>query len=74
MPDVLGLPCEELPDGWQAVRYVMAVECFVPDDEDTRKLCIRASDGSTIWDVMGMGRAIMLEGDRRWVSPEGEVP
>jgi hypothetical protein len=59
---------DALPEGWTPVRVVLAVECFVPDSEDSRRLCIRSSEGSTIWDVMGLGRAIMLEADRHWVT------
>jgi hypothetical protein len=69
--EVFGLGVEDLPEGWTAVRVVMAVECFVPAEEDSRKLCIRTNDGTTIWDVMGLGRAIMIEGDRYWVTTGG---
>lgn len=73
MAQVFGLEVDDAPDGWVPVRVVLAVECFVPDSEDTRRLCIRSSEGSTIWDVMGLGRAIMLEADRHWVTTGDEA-
>ena len=68
MADVYGLEVADLPAGCVAVRCLVVVETFHPDDPegDTRRLSTRVSDGLTMWDVMGLAQAAYLDAAELW--------
>lgn len=58
MAEIFGLEVGEVPQGWQPVDVLCIVSCvaFAEDSGGTtaRKLSIRASEGLTCWEVLGM--------------------
>lgn len=58
MAEVFGLDVGDLPDGWQPVEALCIVSCVAFNDDEggtaARKLSIRATEGLTVWEVIGM--------------------
>lgn len=58
MAEVFGLEVGEVPQGWQPVDVLCIVSCVAFGEEDggtaARKLSMRASEGLTCWEVLGM--------------------
>lgn len=43
---------EPLPEGWVALEQIAVLKCI--DDEGSSSLCVRLSDGLTVWEALGM--------------------
>lgn len=63
MAKIYGIEVGELPEGWQAMRVIVVVECF--DNTDDRdganpfRLISRSSPDLQIWTAIGMMMGIL---------------
>lgn len=72
MAEVFGLEVGELPEGWQPVEALCIVRCVAFDDDEggtaAQKLSMRASEGLTIWEVMGMLYGYLADARQQFIG------
>jgi hypothetical protein len=70
--EVFGLEVGELPEGWQPVEALCIVRCvaFADDEGGTaaQKLSMRATEGLTIWEVMGMLTGYLADAKQQFLG------
>jgi hypothetical protein len=69
MPDIFGLQVDDLPTGQLPIKVLVIIETIQMEDAgDTRKLNIRASDGVTTWDAIGLTTAAKIDAEHQWLN------
>lgn len=69
---------EDLPDGWQPVDALIIMKCIVPPGELDQggttypyRLAVRATEGLSSWEVVGMCRLVAAEGEYQYtIAPD----
>jgi hypothetical protein len=78
MATVFGLDIGELPEGWQPVEAVCIVRCVAFGEEASgtaaQKLSMRATEGLTCWEVLGMLDGYAADARQQFVETLEEGP
>lgn len=74
MAEVYGLDIADLPAHYTPLEALVITECVALDETGTsaKKLVIRATDGLTTWDVIGLCQAVRADAEDQFRQATSE--